>query len=142
MSEFYDNLETRSADERSQAQLTAIREQIEHVQNHTAAYAESLKDFDRQFKQHAGGFDDARRGAFRRLQCIRVAARRHQRKQGEGRAKPLFDERSDHLPMLSRVSRERCGGSHWPSGAGSTTSILPLPIPKSEWKPDELNGNR
>ncbi len=43
MSEFYDSLETRSADERSQAQLEAIREQIRHVQNNTEAYSESLK---------------------------------------------------------------------------------------------------
>jgi phenylacetate-CoA ligase len=43
MSEFYDSLETRNADERSQAQLEAIREQIRHVQNNTEAYSESLK---------------------------------------------------------------------------------------------------
>jgi phenylacetate-CoA ligase len=43
MSEFYDSLETRSADERSRAQLEAIREQIRHVQNNTEAYSESLK---------------------------------------------------------------------------------------------------
>jgi phenylacetate-CoA ligase len=48
MSEFYDNLETRSAAERSQAQFAAIRDQIKHVQNNTAAYAGSLKDFDAQ----------------------------------------------------------------------------------------------
>ena len=44
MSEFYDSLETRSADERAQAQLEAIREQIRHVQDNTMAYSESLKD--------------------------------------------------------------------------------------------------
>jgi phenylacetate-CoA ligase len=43
MSEFYDSLETRSTDERSQAQLETIREQIRHVQNNTEAYSESLK---------------------------------------------------------------------------------------------------
>jgi len=46
MSEFYDSLETRSADERTKAQLEAIREQIRHVQNNTVAYSESLKDID------------------------------------------------------------------------------------------------
>ena len=44
MSEFYDSLETRSIDEREQAQLEAIREQIRHVKSNTAAYSESLKD--------------------------------------------------------------------------------------------------
>jgi phenylacetate-CoA ligase len=46
MSEFYDSLETRSVDERAQAQFEAIRAQIAHVQNNTLAYAESLKDID------------------------------------------------------------------------------------------------
>jgi phenylacetate-CoA ligase len=46
MSEFFDSLETRSSDERNQAQLEAIREQIRHVQNNTVAYSESLKDID------------------------------------------------------------------------------------------------
>jgi phenylacetate-CoA ligase len=46
MSEFYDSLETRSSDERNQAQLEAIREQIRHVQNNTVAYSESLKEID------------------------------------------------------------------------------------------------
>ena len=46
MSEFYDDLETRSADERTQAQFESIRAQIVHVQNNTAAYAEVLKDID------------------------------------------------------------------------------------------------
>jgi len=46
MSEFYDSLETRSADERTKAQLEAIREQIRYVQNNTVAYSESLKDID------------------------------------------------------------------------------------------------
>ncbi len=44
MSEFYDSLETRSADERTKAQLEAIREQIRYVQDNTVAYSESLKD--------------------------------------------------------------------------------------------------
>ena len=46
MGEFYDSLETRSADERAQAQSESLRSQIEHVQNQTAAYAETLKDID------------------------------------------------------------------------------------------------
>jgi phenylacetate-CoA ligase len=46
MSEHYDSLETRSADERGQAQFEAIRAQIEHVQNNTPAYTESLKGID------------------------------------------------------------------------------------------------
>ena len=46
MSEFYDSLEMRSSDERNQAQLEAIREQIRHVQNNTVAYSESLKEID------------------------------------------------------------------------------------------------
>ena len=46
MSEFYDSLETRSVDERAQAQFEAIRAQIAHVQINTLAYAESLKDID------------------------------------------------------------------------------------------------
>jgi len=45
MSEFYDSLETRSADERNQAQFESIRAQIEHVKSNTAAYAKSLEDF-------------------------------------------------------------------------------------------------
>ncbi len=46
MSEYYDSLETRSAEERAQAQFESIRAQIEHVKSSTAAYAESLRDFD------------------------------------------------------------------------------------------------
>ncbi len=46
MSEFYDSLETRSADERKQAQFESIRAQIDHVKNNTAAYAESLGDIE------------------------------------------------------------------------------------------------
>ena len=46
MSEFYDSLETRSADERAQAQFEAIRAQIAHVKSNTLAYAESLKEID------------------------------------------------------------------------------------------------
>lgn len=46
MSEFYDDLETRSADERTHAQLEAIQSQIKHVQNNTTAYAGALKDVD------------------------------------------------------------------------------------------------
>ena len=46
MSDFYDDLETRSADERTHAQFEAIRAQIVHVQNNTAAYSTTLKDVD------------------------------------------------------------------------------------------------
>jgi phenylacetate-CoA ligase len=46
MSEYYDSLETRSADERAQARFESIRAQIEHVKTNTAAYAESLADID------------------------------------------------------------------------------------------------
>ena len=46
MSEFYDSLETRSADERAQAQFESIRAQIAHVQTNTTAYAESLGGVD------------------------------------------------------------------------------------------------
>jgi phenylacetate-CoA ligase len=46
MSEYYDNLETRSADERAQAQFESIRAQIGHVKTNTTAYAESLRDFE------------------------------------------------------------------------------------------------
>ncbi len=44
MSEYYDSLETRGADERAQAQFESIRAQIEYVKNNTVAYAEFLKD--------------------------------------------------------------------------------------------------
>ncbi len=46
MTEFYDSLETRSADERDAAQFAALRTQVEHVQQNTTAYAESLAGFD------------------------------------------------------------------------------------------------
>ncbi|MBT8437043.1 MAG: AMP-binding protein [Gammaproteobacteria bacterium] len=46
MSEYYDSLETRSSEERNQAQLEAIREQIRHAQDNTVAYSESLNDID------------------------------------------------------------------------------------------------
>lgn len=46
MQEFYDKLETRSTEERNQAQSAAIREQIVHAQQHTAAYAKLLDGFD------------------------------------------------------------------------------------------------
>jgi phenylacetate-CoA ligase len=56
MSEFYDHLETRSAEERSQAQFAALRDQIKHVQDNTAAYADSLKDFEAQQITDAASF--------------------------------------------------------------------------------------
>ncbi len=46
MSEFYDNLETRSTDERSTAQFAALREQIVHVQINTPVYTQLLQDVD------------------------------------------------------------------------------------------------
>lgn len=46
MTEFYDSLETRSADEREADQFESIRVQIDHVKNNTVAYAESLRDID------------------------------------------------------------------------------------------------
>ena len=56
MSEYYDSLETRSADERAQAQFESIRAQIEHVKASTAAYAESLRDFKAADITDAAGF--------------------------------------------------------------------------------------
>ena len=46
MSEHYDNLETRSADERAAAQFDALRAQIDHVRQNTATYAATLADVD------------------------------------------------------------------------------------------------
>ena len=46
MSEYYDNLETRSSDERAAAQLAALQAQVARVRQNTLAYAETLKDFD------------------------------------------------------------------------------------------------
>ena len=46
MSEYYDNLETRSSDERATAQLAALQAQVARVRQNTLAYAETLKDFD------------------------------------------------------------------------------------------------
>ena len=46
MSEYYDSLETRSADERDSAQLGALRAQVEHIKKNIPAYAESLADHD------------------------------------------------------------------------------------------------
>ena len=45
MTEYYDSLETRSADERESAQLEALRAQIAHVKQNAPAYAESLAEF-------------------------------------------------------------------------------------------------
>ena len=42
MTEYYDSLETRSADERESAQLETLRTQIAHVKQNSPAYAESL----------------------------------------------------------------------------------------------------
>jgi phenylacetate-CoA ligase len=46
MSEYYDELETRSSDERAAAQLAALREQLHHVTANTAAYAAAFADID------------------------------------------------------------------------------------------------
>ncbi len=46
MSEYYDSLETRNADERAAAQFDALRAQIEHVKQHTDTYAATLADVD------------------------------------------------------------------------------------------------
>jgi phenylacetate-CoA ligase len=56
MSEFYDDLETRSADERTAAQFGAIREQIVHAQINTTAYARSLRDIDASKIKDAASF--------------------------------------------------------------------------------------
>ena len=46
MSEHYDSLETRSPEEREQAQFDALRRQIDHVKQNTTAYADLLSDID------------------------------------------------------------------------------------------------
>jgi phenylacetate-CoA ligase len=46
MSEYYDELETRSSDERAAAQLAALRAQLQHVKSNTAAYASAFADID------------------------------------------------------------------------------------------------
>ena len=46
MSEFYDALETRAADEREQEQLVALKNQLQHAKTNAPAYTESLASFD------------------------------------------------------------------------------------------------
>jgi len=46
MTAFYDNLETRSADEREASQMLALRQQLAHAQNETAAFADILRGVD------------------------------------------------------------------------------------------------
>jgi len=46
MSEYYDDLETRSSDERSAAQLAALRTQLTHVRQHAPAYTEMFRGLD------------------------------------------------------------------------------------------------
>ena len=46
MSEYYDDLETRSGDERATAQLAALRAQLAHARDNTTAYAAAFKDID------------------------------------------------------------------------------------------------
>ena len=44
MTDYYDSLETRSSDERAEAQFSALREQVKHAQQNTTAYGASLAD--------------------------------------------------------------------------------------------------
>jgi phenylacetate-CoA ligase len=46
MSEYYDELETRSSDERAAAQLSALKAQLQHVTKNTEAYAAAFADID------------------------------------------------------------------------------------------------
>ena len=46
MNEFYDQLETRSSDERAAAQLSALRAQLSHVTRNTSAYADRFREID------------------------------------------------------------------------------------------------
>ena len=46
MNEFYDQLETRSSEERADAQLTALRTQLGHVAQNTSAYADAFSNID------------------------------------------------------------------------------------------------
>lgn len=46
VSEHYDSLETRSPEEREQAQFEALRNQVDYVKQNTTAYTELLKDID------------------------------------------------------------------------------------------------
>ena len=46
MTEFYDALETRTPDDREQALIQAVADQVAHAKANTAAYAEMLKDID------------------------------------------------------------------------------------------------
>jgi phenylacetate-CoA ligase len=44
MNDYYDKLETRSSDERSAAQLAALRAQLAHVTQNTSAYAHAFRE--------------------------------------------------------------------------------------------------
>ena len=46
MNEFYDQLETRSSEERADAQLTALRTQLSHVAQNTPAYTNAFSNID------------------------------------------------------------------------------------------------
>jgi len=46
MSEYYDELETRSSDERAADQLAALRRQVIHARENTSAYASAFKDIE------------------------------------------------------------------------------------------------
>jgi phenylacetate-coenzyme A ligase PaaK-like adenylate-forming protein len=46
MNDYYDNLETRSSDERSAAQLASLRGQLTHVTQNTSAYADAFREID------------------------------------------------------------------------------------------------
>ena len=91
MTEFYDKLETRSADERAAAQFAALRAQIEHVQKSTPAYRESLAGVD------AGAITDAT--AFSRLPLTRKSELIElQRKQ-----RPFGGYTANNMPQHSHV---------------------------------------
>ena len=91
MNDFYDSLETRSADERNTAQFAALREQIEHVQQNTTAYGESLKEID------AGAIVDAE--SFSRLPLTRKS----ELTELQQRTRPFGGFTADNLPQPSHV---------------------------------------
>ena len=88
MSEYYDSLETRGAEERGAAQLEALREQVRHVQQNTAAYADALKDFD------AGEIADAQ--SFSRLPLTRKSELIELQKS----RRPFGGFTADNLPQI------------------------------------------
>jgi len=91
MSEFYDSLETRSADQRAQAQFESIRAQIAHVQTHTKAYAESLGGIDATTIVDAESF--AQLPLTRKSELIEL----------QKSARPFGGHTADNLPLYSHV---------------------------------------